>query len=285
MITQTAKAKLNLSLRVLGRRMDGYHELVSLVAFAEIGDTVVLDPSAPFDFVTNGPFASRIDGENLILKAVRAIRDAVPQASIGRIVLTKNLPVAAGLGGGSADVAAFLRAILEAQPDLGRRFDVPALARMLGADVSVCLKQRPAIMWGVGEQIADVSGMPRFWLVLANPGVPLSTAAVFKALAAPPLSQAPAPPALPGPFSELADLVGFMRAAGNDLQAASVRLCPVIADVLAGLGTQPGCLLAAQSGSGPTCFGCFATGDAARAAASSLSSAQPGWWIATARCG
>ena len=285
MIIETAKAKINLTLQVLGRRPDGYHELISLVAFADVGDTITLEPGAPFGIETDGAFAGAIDGENLIAKACRLLREAAPDARLGLIRLTKNLPVAAGLGGGSADAAALLRAILRTEPALQAIVDFRKFAARLGADVTVCLEQRPALMWSIGERVVPIAPLPPCWDVLANPGVPLSTAAVFRTLGAPALHTPAKPPALPDPYLSLEALVTAMRCRGNDLQATSIGLCPPIAGVLAILRATPGCLHAAQSGSGPTCFGLFATRAEARSAAARLTASNPDWWLAAASLG
>lgn len=279
MITETAKAKLNLTLLVLGRRPDGYHDLVSLVAFADIGDTITVNPDAPPAFHIDGPFAAGIDGENLITKACRLVTEAVPGIRLGSIRLTKNLPVAAGLGGGSADAAAVLRALVRSIPGLATRIDLQAIAHKLGADVTVCLRQWPSLMWGIGEQVTDLPPLPDFWVLLANPGVPLSTADVFGALGARLLDRTAPAPALPEPFVSLDDLLSEMRRQGNDLQATGLRLCPAIGDVLAALTAQPGCRLASQTGSGPTCFGVFANEHQARSASVAIAAAHPMWWV------
>jgi 4-diphosphocytidyl-2-C-methyl-D-erythritol kinase len=281
-ITEIAKAKLNLTLGVLGRRPDGYHELVSFVAFVEIGDAIAIDPVAPFALEIDGPFAAGIVGENLVAKACRLVTEAVPGVRLGSIRLTKNLPVAAGLGGGSADAAAVLRALVRSIPGLATRIDLLAIARNLGADVTVCLGQRPSLMWGIGERVTDLPPLPDFWVVLANPGVPLTTADVFGALGARPFVQAAHAPALPGIFASLEDLLRQMRAEGNDLQATGLRLCPAIGDVLSALMAQPGCRLASQSGSGPTCFGVFANEHQARSASAEIAAAHPVWWVRSA---
>jgi 4-diphosphocytidyl-2-C-methyl-D-erythritol kinase len=281
-IIETARAKINLTLQVLGRRPDGYHDLVSLVAFADVGDTVVFETGARPEIHTDGPFAGRIDGENLIAKAFRLVQDAHPGAPAGRVLLTKNLPVAAGLGGGSADAAAALRALKRAEPGLEAKVDIKGIARKLGADVTVCLQQRAALMWGIGEQVAMLEPLPAFWFVLVNPGVPLSTAEVFRTLSAPLIAGSPPAPALPGPFAGLDSLVAYMRATGNGLQATGIRLCPPVATVLAALAAQSHCRYAAQSGSGPTCFGVFAIQSEAQAAAAALSAARTDWWVAAA---
>lgn len=282
-ISETAKAKLNLTLQVLGRRTDGYHELISLVAFADAGDTLSLVTEAPFGLETNGPFATDIDGENLVAKACRLVQEADPCVRIGHIRLTKNLPVAAGLGGGSADAAALLRAVLRAAPGLASRLDIQTIVRRLGADVTVCLQQRPALMSGAGETVTPMSQLPDFWLVLANPGVPLSTAEVLRALGARAFDGAAMAPRLPGPFATLAALVKHLRANGNDLQETAIRLCPAIGKVLGALAAEQGCHHAAQSGSGPTCFGIYAHEAEARQAARAIRAAHPNWWVTPAR--
>jgi 4-diphosphocytidyl-2-C-methyl-D-erythritol kinase len=264
---------------VLGRRPDGYHELMSFVAFADIGDTIAIDPVAPNALEIDGPFAAGIVGENLVAKACRLVSAADPCLYLGHIRLTKNLPVAAGLGGGSADAAAMLRALVRSIPGLAKRIDLKAIAHKLGADVTVCLRQRPSLMWGIGERVADLPPLPDFWVVLANPGVPLSTADVFRALGARPLEQAAHAPALPELFSSLDDLLGKMRAEGNDLQATGLRLCPAIGTVLDALTAQRHCLLASQSGSGPTCFGVFVNEHEARSASAEIAAAHPAWWV------
>ena len=284
MITETAQAKINLTLKIRGRRPDGYHELVSLVTFAAVGDRVTLEPEAPFGIETNGPFASAIEGENLIGWACRLVREALPGVRIGRILLTKRLPVAAGLGGGSADAAAVLRALARSEPAMAG-LDLHAIAARLGADVPVCLRQRPALMWGIGERLVGIPDLPSFWLVLANPGVPLATADVFTALRAPPLAIAPLPPEPPPSFATLDDLVGIMRDQGNDLQPVAVRLRPQIADVLAALRASRGCLVAALAGSGPTCFGIFAAEGPARIAADEMAAIRPDWWVVPSSAG
>ena len=282
MITEHAWAKINLTLRVLGRRADGYHELVSLVAFSGVGDVITLDPASQFSIETDGPFATAIDGENLIAKTCRLVKEAAPNVRLGGIRLTKNLPVAAGLGSGSADAAAVLRAILRAEPALAFTIDVPKIAASLGADVTVCLAQCPAVMRGIGERVVPLAQLPTAHLVLANPGVPLSTADVFRRLSAPALTALVPEPVSPGPFANLSALVAAMREDGNDLQMTAIQLCPPIASVLAALAAAPGCLHAAQSGSGPTCFGVFASRAGADIAAARLLAANPRWWVAAA---
>jgi 4-diphosphocytidyl-2-C-methyl-D-erythritol kinase len=282
-ITEPALAKINLTLRVLGRRRDGYHELVSLVAFAGIGDELHLHPGQPFALEATGPFASAIEAANLIERACETVLAGAPDAVLGRFELVKRLPVAAGLGGGSADAAAALRCILRANPGLAPRIDLAAIAARLGADVSVCLASRAALMWGIGERVRPLPSLPEAHVVLVNPGVPLATADVFRALSAPPLAATPPEPPTPGPFAGARELAAACAASGNDLAHPARRLCPVIGEVETLTGMARGCLHAAQSGSGPTCFGLFATSAAARAAHAAIAAARPGWWSVAAR--
>lgn len=282
---EIAPAKVNLTLRVLGRRTDGYHALESLVTFARIGDRVSLDVGGgPPRVTTSGPFATGIDGENLLTRVLECVAAQGPGLALGAVHLVKALPVAAGLGGGSSDAAALIRLIQRANAghaDLAR-VDWAALAASLGADVPVCLAGRPTLMWGVGENLIDVPcvreaapGMPA---VLVNPRLPLMTGPVFKALAAPLLSMEPAAPEAPR-LTGIEDVVAMMRAIGNDLERPAIALLPEIADVKASLSAEPGCLHAALSGSGPTCFALYGSEAAAVEAAAAIARAQPGWWV------
>ena len=186
------RAKINLTLEVLGRRADGFHELKSLVAFANFGDRLELDPGDGLDLEVEGPFAAALGNGNLILEAARAAQERVPGLRLGRFRLAKCLPVAAGLGGGSADAAAALRLIARANPGLIDEGTSAELARKIGSDVSVCLASRPALMSGRGEKIEPVRGFPACGVVLANPGKALATRAVYAALDAAPLGARPA---------------------------------------------------------------------------------------------
>lgn len=286
LLSETARAKINLTLKVLGRRADGYHLLESLVTFASHGDVVTLEPGGVGPLVTSGPFAQAIDGDNLLDTTLRLAREAEPRLKLGRVSLGKEIPVAAGLGGGSADAAALLRLIAHANPDLARHIDWKSIAARIGADVPVCLGNMPAMMWGIGERLSE---LPRSAVspadipaVLVNPRVPLATAAVFKDLGAATYPEAPPPPRL-APLRDTGDVLSVMRAIGNDLEEPAVRLLPVIGTVKAAISAQPGYLHAALSGSGPTCFALFESASAAEAAAWSISREQPGWWtVATA---
>jgi 4-diphosphocytidyl-2-C-methyl-D-erythritol kinase len=274
-VTIEAPAKINLYLHVTGRRDDGYHLLDSLVVFAGFGDTLTFEPASTLSFEVDGATAGLpADGDNIVLKAARALATATGVTAGARIRLTKRLPVAAGVGGGSADAAATLTG-------LSRLWGIElpglnALALTLGADVPVCLRGVPTAMSGVGERLAAVPPLPAAWLVLVNPGVPLSTPAVFKARrgafsAADPLAQAP---------TTAAALAEALARRHNDLTVAAVSLAPVVAEVLAALAATPGCLLSRMSGSGATCFGLYGDETAARAAAAALRGS--GWWIEAA---
>lgn len=275
-----APAKVNLYLHVTGRRPDGYHLLDSLVVFAGLGDTVTVAPADTLSLGVDGPRAVDVPtgADNLVLRAAEALRRAArPTPAGARITLTKRLPVAGGIGGGSADAAAALR-LLHALwcPDLApaRLHD---LAAGLGADVPVCLARRPALMSGIGERLAPAPALPPAWLVLVNAGVPVPTGPVFAGLR----GFGPAAPALPGRIADAAGLAALLAARRNDLEAPAQARAPVIATVLAALRAQPGCLLARMSGSGGTCFGLFGTAAAADRAAAALARI-PGWWAAAA---
>ncbi|WP_299362506.1 4-(cytidine 5'-diphospho)-2-C-methyl-D-erythritol kinase [uncultured Paracoccus sp.] len=261
---EPAPAKINLALHVTGRRADGYHLLDSLVVFTEMGDRVRVAPG-PLSLAVTGPFAADVPAgdDNLCLLAARAVGASVA------ITLEKALPVASGIGGGTADAAALLRAV-------GRR---PTNPEALGADLPVCVGSVPARMRGVGDSVEPVAGLPVLHLLLVNPGVALATPLVFGALTRrdnPPL------PDLPGDLTDrsgAAALIEWLRGCRNDLQPAALGLAPVIGDVLAALDGQ-GAVLSRMSGSGATCFGIFPDAGAAGAAAGAIAAAHPGWWVA-----
>jgi 4-diphosphocytidyl-2-C-methyl-D-erythritol kinase len=280
---ESAFAKINLSLRISGRRPDGYHELRSLAVFAAIGDRIEVRPSAQLTLDLEGPFASSLAGEadNLVLRAARGLRDLCGIGEGARILLEKNLPVASGIGGGSADAAAALRALMRlwrVRPD---EAELMRLAASLGADVPVCLGTAPALMSGIGEKIRRLPRLPKVWLLLANPGIALSTADVFRKLAAPPLAAAPDAAHLPD-FATLDDLVEWLQGEPNDLERPARALLPLIGEVIGAIAATPGCRLARMSGSGATCFGIYASASEAQSAAAALSAAHPDWWIAAA---
>lgn len=256
---EAAPAKLNLALHVTGRRADGYRLLDSLVAFAGVGDVVTLEPG-PLSLRIEGPFAAGLSGDdNLCLRAARlAGADAA-------ITLTKNLPVASGIGGGSADAAAVLRGLAR----MGHA--LPTGTERLGADVPVCLASTPARMQGVGEIVTHLPPLPVLPLVLVNPGVAVSTPQVFAAMDR---RDNPGLPPIPA-FTGLADLTAWLAGTRNDLEAPAMTLAPVIGQVLQALHAT-GAAFARMSGSGATCFGLYDSPDRARIAATALK--QHGWW-------
>jgi 4-diphosphocytidyl-2-C-methyl-D-erythritol kinase len=268
-----APAKVNLYLRITGRRADGYHLLDSLAVFAGIGDRVSARPDEGLGLTLVGPEAAalRAEPDNLVLRAARILAEAAGISAGAALRLEKHLPVASGIGGGSADAAAALRVT---QALWGVRLGPGVLLRLaegLGADVPVCLEGRPARMRGVGEALSPVPALPPLGLLLANPRLALATPAVFRARA--PAFSAEA--ALPAGFADAAALAAWLRPLGNDLQDAAIGLCPPVAEVLDAIAAQPGCLLARMSGSGATCFGLFPDAPRAAAAAAALPAA---WW-------
>jgi 4-diphosphocytidyl-2-C-methyl-D-erythritol kinase len=275
-LEEQAPAKINLDLRVTGRRADGYHELDSIVAFAACADRLTFAPDHELSLELKGPFAAALAGEpdNLVLRAARRLAHHAGCSAHVRVALDKRIPVTAGLGGGSADAAATLRGLCRLW-QLGLTVaDLLPLALELGADVPVCLHSRPARMRGIGERIEPVV-LPTFDLVLANPNRAVSTAQVFAGLGA----IAPrCTPDQPIP-SERAALLAWLRARGNDLEAPARRLRPVIGEVIEALGAQPGCRLTRMSGSGATCFGVFDDAPAAARAAHAIRRARSGWWV------
>jgi len=281
-ICEIARAKINLTLRVVGRRADDYHQLESLVTFADCGDRLRLTTGSDCRVTTSGPFASEITGPNLLEKALAVLGEIDPGLRLGRVELEKNLPVAAGLGGGSADAAALLRAVRRANPDRADALPWGEAALRLGADVPMCLYGRPAIVWGIGEELAPLPGLAAMPAVLVNPRLPLATSAVFRALGARAVAGGRPPPLPPPALVDVDTAAAYMRAHGNDLEGAATRLLPVIAEIKAALAALPGCRAAAMSGSGPTCFGIFATRSRARAAAAALAGRHRGYWIVEA---
>lgn len=284
---QIAWAKLNLTLEVLGRRADGFHELRSLVAFAGVGDSVEFAPQDGIGLADgfptldiDGPFGSGLQGPNLILNAARAVNARIPGLVQGHFRLVKTLPVAAGLGGGSADAAAALRLIAQACDGSFDWGDAEALAPGLGSDVAVCLRSVAALMTGRGEIVEPVSGFPKCGVVLANPGVVLATSAVYRALSASPLAAAPEPPPPPDFAGDFEALIAYASARGNDLEPPAKSLAPEVTQVLSVLSSLEGVRLVRLSGSGATCFALFATPREALRASIVLAGLQPDWWIA-----
>src|SRR5262249_34877510 len=277
---EKAPAKVNLTLRVLGRRADRYHDIESLVVFADIGDALTFTPGAALALEVSGPTAAAAGetGDNLVLKAADALGQRVPGVKLGAFSLSKRLPVAGGLGGGSSDAAAALRLLAHAN---AIAFDDPRLmqaARATGADVPVCLDPRARVMRGIGDILSAPLDLPKLHAVLVNPGVAVPTKMVFAAL-----NVAPTPPTSDNASAQWpsspAHLVPALAKDRNDLEAPAIELQPVIAALLAVLRNLPGCRLARMSGSGATCFGLFDTSAAAAAAARTLRVGYPDWWV------
>ncbi|HEX5958643.1 MAG TPA: 4-(cytidine 5'-diphospho)-2-C-methyl-D-erythritol kinase [Hyphomicrobiaceae bacterium] len=278
-IGEHANAKINLTLSVLGRRDDGYHELESLVAFATAADEVTIRPGTPHALTVGGTFAGAIAGENLLTTALALLKEADPHLRIGAVHLHKALPVAAGLGGGSADAAALLRAVRDANPERAGAIPWLEIAARLGSDVPVCFANQPALIRGRGERMQCFPSFPGMYAVLVNPRVPLSTASVFAALQAGPVVRSSAE-ARPLPqFSSVDAVLDYVGERRNDLEVAAVRLLPAIEEIKALLGAREGCRLAAMSGSGPTCFGIFSAWTEARSAGAAIAEARPDWWV------
>ena len=276
-----APAKVNLTLRVLARRRDGYHSLESLVVFAREHDRLSFAPGEALELRLRGPTVAAAGpvADNLVLKAARALAGEVAGLKLGRFTLTKRLPVAAGLGGGSADAAAALRLLARAnrlRPDDVRLFKA---ARKVGADVPVCIDPRPRWMRGIGEVLSEPLALPELPAVLVNPGVALATKDVFAKLGLAPGERRGRPQAKVRLPRDRDALLALLAARGNDLESPAVALKPAVARVLKALRRQKGCRLACMSGSGATCFGLFETQRAAQAAARVLSAAQPRWWV------
>ena len=288
-ITEIARPKVNLTLKVSGRRQDGYHEIESLIVFAaRLGDVIRFVPDKKTSVRISGPFAAAISGDNIIATALALLAEAEPRIVLGSVVLEKHLPVAAGIGGGSADAAAVLRAIRRANPAVAEALDWQAIAASLGADVPVCLGGTSAFVTGVGESITALPEMPRLPAVLASPlaRAPADkTAQVFSRFDAPQVRETRVAPKAPQPFRDTAALVNFVRDHGNDLMPAAVAVVPEIKTVRVALAATLGCAYAGLSGAGPTCFGLFETDEAAASAADVLRQAHPQWWIVATELG
>lgn len=281
-----APAKVNLFLHVGDRRADGYHDLASLVIFADIADAITLRPSKALSLELSGPHASglAVGPGNLVLKAARALESWATSHGhkTGPVTLTleKNLPVASGIGGGSSDAAATLNLLCAHWALPVHDDDLQAIGLSLGADVPVCLRAAPTLMSGRGEILSPVSVLPQFSLVLVNPLVAVSTAAVFASLTA---RSGAFPRDLPAKQFGIRDFAGWLDQTINDLASPAKSLQPVIWQVEKALVSSDGCLVARMSGSGATCFGLYPTHDSATRAASLITEAHPHWWVRAGR--
>jgi 4-diphosphocytidyl-2-C-methyl-D-erythritol kinase len=274
LLQEAAQAKVNLYLRVTGRRADGYHLLDSLAAFPPIGDIVSAEAADGLRLSVTGPFAAGLQAEpdNLVLRAARVLAEHAGIVPHAALTLHKVLPVASGIGGGSADAASALRLLcrlwrLDVAPEA-----LAALGIGLGADIPVCLRSLPTRMGGAGEILTAAPALPPAGLILVNPGVAVATPSVFRART----GGFSAAAALPAAWPDAASLAADLSLLGNDLQAPAASLCPEISQALAALGALPGCLLAQMSGSGATCFALFASAAAATTAVAALP--QNNWW-------
>jgi len=290
--TLLARAKVNLYLHVTGRRADGYHLLDSLVVFAETGDLLRVDPAAALSLSIDGPFAAGLRDmpDNLVLRAAEGLRPLMNVRAGARLTLTKNLPVASGIGGGSADAAAALL-LLKAywtqtggcvEPDSSM---LAALALKLGADVPVCLHGRPCFMGGIGEEITPAIIPSGGHLLLVNPGLPTATPAIFKMRQGPFSAPARWDQATGERLRDASDLATLLAERRNDLTVPAIVAVPMIADVLEAIAALDGVLLARLSGSGATCFGLFADAEKAAAGAAKIRMRKPSWWVVPAPIG
>jgi 4-diphosphocytidyl-2-C-methyl-D-erythritol kinase len=285
-LMEEGRAKVNLTLRVIGRRVDGYHDLESMVAFADCADRLSLTPGSELKLKTTGPLAQACGetADNLVLKAAQLLGDRVPDLKFGEFTLDKLLPVAAGIGGGSADAAAALRLLAQAN---GLALDDPRLvqvAELTGADVPVCLSSRACVMTGVGETLLPLS-LPIMPCVMVNPRVPVTTKDVFAELGlrsgellvgAADILRATA---WPEQGASLEDWVEVLSAGANDLESPAIRIQPVIGEVLSALNATNGAWLARMSGSGATCFAIYENTAEAQRAAQSIRAGHPQWWV------
>jgi 4-diphosphocytidyl-2-C-methyl-D-erythritol kinase len=280
-----APAKINLFLHITGRRSDGYHTLQSLIGFADIGDVINIEPAQHFTFSIEGPFAGPLEREdadyenNLVVKAAQGLANIVDKPLNIHIRLTKNLPIAAGLGGGSSDAAASIWGL---QKYWGLSRDTPylwPLLTRLGADVPVCLRAQPQIMEGIGEALKPAPLMPDIPILLVNPSQSCSTHEVFLRSSSKVYKDNIKAPA---GFSTVFEIIHFLQKCDNDLFDSAVSLLPEIRNVMSALEMQKDCLFARMSGSGASCFGLFETMNEAKKAAKIIAKDNPEWWVKTA---
>lgn len=274
MAEEFARAKVNLCLHVTGQREDGMHLLDSIVVFPEVGDELQAVPDETLSLEIYGPFGNDLDAgeDNLIIRAAKMLSDKG-----AKLRLRKNLPVAAGIGGGSADAAASIRLLSDIWNE-----EIPSIEDLsaLGADVPVCLAQVPTRMSGIGEKLTPLPALPRFWIVLVNTGQGVETGSVFKAMKTRNNARLSD---IPESFQSSEVLFDFLRTQRNDMQTSAIEICPEIADCLRAIEATEECALARMSGSGGTCFGLYATKEDALAAASEIGTNYPDWWVVSAQ--
>ncbi|HEX4370902.1 MAG TPA: 4-(cytidine 5'-diphospho)-2-C-methyl-D-erythritol kinase [Rhizomicrobium sp.] len=272
-----AHAKVNLFLHVGEKREDGFHPLQSLAVFGDFGDRLSVEDADDLSLVLDGPFAAGLEGgDNLVLRAARALAERAGRPAQAKITLTKNLPLASGVGGGSADAAATLRLLSNLWQ---LKYDEKVLRDIgatLGSDIPVCVRSQPAFMEGRGEVLSPVTSLPQLPLLLVNPRVAIPTADIFAALG----ERRGVGMKLPsGGFTDLADLLRFLEMTNNDLEAPAKVREPVIDDVLNALRRMPGALFTRMSGSGATCFALMPDEGGATRAAAVLKEKYPNWWV------
>jgi len=280
-----AKAKINLDLLITGKRADGYHLLDSLVVFADYGDEIIIRPAEELSLKISGPFAHALEGQvfqgqgdNLILKAAGLMKEKFSYPGGAQISLIKNLPVASGIGGGSADAAATIRGMIQLMDVEANLDDLKDLALSLGADVPVCLQSQNMQMSGIGDRLKPVKITEPLHLLLVNPGVSVSTAEIFQMRAAGNrgFSQIRN---LPSKLDHMSQVLEIMRKSQNDLEVEACGLAPEIKNILTALRADENCLLARMSGSGATCFGLFENAQNAETACQRLKEEKPAWWL------
>jgi 4-diphosphocytidyl-2-C-methyl-D-erythritol kinase len=278
MVEVKARAKINLFLHVGDKREDGFHPLQSLAVFTDFGDRVAAEPAENLSLSLEGPFAAGLESgeDNLVLRAARALAERAGRPAEAKITLTKNLPLASGVGGGSADAAATLRLLANLWQ---LKYDEKVLREIgagLGSDIPVCVRSQPAFMEGRGEVLTPVTSLPRLPLLLVNPRVAIPTRDIFAALG----ERKGVGMKLPsGGFTDLADLLRFLEMTSNDLEAPAKAREPAIVDVLNALRRMPGALFTRMSGSGATCFALMPDDGGATRAAALLKEKYPNWWI------
>jgi 4-diphosphocytidyl-2-C-methyl-D-erythritol kinase len=285
-LVEEGRAKVNLTLRVIGRRTDGYHDLESLVAFADCADRLTLAPGDDLKLTTTGPLAGECGetSDNLVLRAALLLAERAPGLKLGEFTLDKVLPVAAGIGGGSADAAAALRLLARLN---SLSLDDPRLrevALLTGADVPVCLLSRASDMTGVGESLLPLA-LPKMPCVMVNPRVPVPTRDVFAALGLRSgellvgASDVLQSPAWPEEGASLEDWVEALSLSSNDLEEPAMRIQPVIGEVVSALNATDGAWLARMSGSGATCFAIYENTAEAERASQKIKVDHPKWWV------
>lgn len=286
-IVEQAPAKINLALHVTGQRQNGYHTLDSLVAFADYGDAVTVEKADTDRFSMSGPFSSTLGltDDNLVLKARALLQEKAREAGVGEyyaVSLQKNLPVASGIGGGSADAAAALRALNKIWALEFDISDLQSLSQPLGADLPMCVLSRAARISGIGDVVEPLPNFPSVPAVLVNPMVEVSTPTIFNGLK----SKTNAPmPDLPAKDLTLFALIEYLQACRNDLEPPARHVATEINHVLTTLQTHADCLLARMSGSGATCFALFECDEHAQSAEQSLLDLRPDWWVKRCRIG